>query len=249
MFFNVRGFLKKIHILHEIARKYRRIKIRAHEVIKLLPPNSLIFDIGAHLGDKSLPFLKNDMKVLMVEPNPFMCKFLNTYFSKNPNVKILQKGVGEKKRKAVFYISDSAPGASTLSRSWKNSKRFKRYKIKYNRIIDIDLVTLDYLIKKYGSPDYIKIDIENYEYYAISGLSKKNGIISFEFVNENFDNIIKCLNKLARIGYEEFNFSLGDNNFFFFQKFKKIKELPILLKTIKNLSSINSNIWGDIYAK
>jgi FkbM family methyltransferase len=249
MFLSVRNFLKKNPILHEIVRKYRRIKIRAHEVIKLLPPNSLIFDIGAHLGDKSLSFLKNDMRVLMVEPNPIMCKLLNTYFSKNPNVKILQKGIGEKKRKAVFYISDSAPGASTLCKSWQTLNRFKRYKIKYNRTINIDLVTLDYLIKKYGSPDYIKIDIENYEYYAISGLKNKNGIISFEFVNENFDNIIKCLNKLVKIGYKEFNFSLGDNNFFYFQKFKKKKEMPILLKTIKNLSSKNSELWGDIYAK
>lgn len=80
-------------------------------------------------------------------------------------------------------------------------------------------------------------------------MKKKNGIISFEFVNENFGNIIKCLNKLVKIGYKEFNFSLGDNNFFFFQKFKKIKEMPIFLKTIKNLPSTDSDGWGDIYAK
>jgi len=201
------------------------------------------------MGEKSLPFLKKNMRVLMVEPNPLMCKLLNKYFLGNPNVKILQKGVGERKRKAVFYISDSTPGVSTLSRSWKRLKRFKRFKIKYDRIINIDLVTLNYLIKKYGSPDYIKIDIENYEYYAISGLKKKTGIISFEFVNENYENIKKCIDKLIKIGYTEFNFSLNDNTYFVFRKFLKINQISILLKKIKNLSSINPEIWGDIYAK
>ena len=48
---NIKFILKKT-ILFDIVRFYRRIFAKEHEIINLLKPNSLIFDIGANYGEK-----------------------------------------------------------------------------------------------------------------------------------------------------------------------------------------------------
>jgi hypothetical protein len=68
----------------------------------------------------------------------------------------------------------------------------------------VPTITLDTLVKKYGSPDYIKLDIEGWEYKALLGLTSKQGVISFEWSEEIFHIAEKCVNHLTNLGYKEF---------------------------------------------
>lgn len=243
---NIKFILKKT-ILFDIVRFYRRIFAKEHEIINLLKPNSLIFDIGANYGEKSMPFIKRNFRILMVEPNYMIIDFLRKHYAKYSLVKILQNAVGKKKGKKYFYVSTKNPAISTLDENYRYNKRFLKFK--YDLVFTVNLVTLDYLIQKFGNPDYIKIDTENYEYQVISGLSKKTGIISFEFIHENIDTVKKIFKKLIKLGYNEFNFSEAENSYFYYKKFKKKNQISDLLEDIKKNSLKNSEFWGDIYAK
>ena len=82
-------------------------------------------------------------------------------------------------------------------------------------IFEVDKDFIPNLIKKFGNPQYIKIDVEGYELNVIKGLTKKSGIISFEITSEFFDEAIKCLKHLKKLSYNNFTFSIGERKKFF----------------------------------
>ena len=116
---------------------------------------------------------------------------------------------------------------------------------KQDQKISVEVTTLDHLIKIYGLPNYIKIDVEGFELDVLLGLSQKAGIISFEFTSEFFDQSTKCLNYLKKIGYNQFNFSIGESRKFYFEW----SNTDNLILKLENESKNNKLLWGDIYCK
>ena len=90
----------------------------------------------------------------------------------------------------------------------------------------------------------IKIDVEGFEYEVLKGLSKKVGIISFEFTSEFFKDSEKCINYLISLGYEKFNFSLGEKKKFDLEW----SNSEIIINKLKNYIESDNLLWGDIYA-
>ena len=85
----------------------------------------------------------------------------------------------------------------------KRSGRFNSYE--WNDSQAIAISTLDYLIEQYGSPDYIKTDLEGYELPVVRGLSRAVPLLSFEFAPEAIESAIGCIEHLTSLG--EFKFS------------------------------------------
>ena len=107
------------------------------------------------------------------------------------------------------------------------------------------LTTLDELIKKFGNPNYIKIDVEGFEHEVILGLTKKSGIVSFEFTSEFINDAHKSIDHLISLGYLDFNYSLGERKKFStkWSNSEKIKE------QIKENIKKDDLLWGDLYCK
>ena len=103
---------------------------------------------------------------------------------------------------------------STFAEHWKTG-RFSDSK--WDEKITVNITTLDELIKKFGNPKYIKIDVEGFEHEVILGLTKKSGIISFEFTSEFIEDAFKSIDYLISLGYSDFNYSLGERRKFFTQ--------------------------------
>ena len=217
-------------------------KKRQHEILNLLKPGDLFFDVGAHLGEKSKPFIEKKIQTIMVEPLPSCIKQLEKNYSQNSLVKILQKGLGDKEAKAKLSINENMPTVSTLSEHWKKG-RFSN--LKWEKEIEIEITTLDHLINTFGEPDYIKVDVEGFELNVIKGLSKKVGIISFEITSEYLSDALKCLDYLINLGYKDFTFSIGERKKFFCNWNNS--------KNIINLINIEIQkdkfFWGDVYCK
>ena len=144
--------------MFKFFKKFKRKKY--HEILKLINKGDLYFDIGAHLGEKSKPFIEKKIKTIMVEPLPGCVKNLKKLYSKNSIVKIIPKGLGSKNTKKILSINKQMPTTSTFAKHWK-SGRFSN--LKWHDKIQVQITTLDSLIKKFGNPQYIKIDVEGYE--------------------------------------------------------------------------------------
>ena len=217
-------------------------KNKLHEVYTLIDKKSIIFDIGAHTGGKSEKLTKFYSGLILVEPQPNCVRILYDKFGKKKNVHIIEMGVGDKKGFLDLNINSQDPLISTFSKDWKKG-RFKNNN--WGETIKVEITTIDDLIFKYGDPGFIKIDVEGFEYKVLQGLTKKTGIISFEFTSEFINDAIKCLNYLENLGYQEFNYSEGERKKFavdWLSKKKFINEIK------NNLLKINL-FWGDVYAK
>ena len=202
----------------------------------------LYFDIGAHLGEKSKPFIEKKIRTIMVEPLPVCVKTLKRLYSKNSIVKIIPKGLGSKNTKKILSINKQMPTVSTFAKHWK-SGRFSN--LTWSEKTQIQITTLDALIKKFGDPQYIKIDVEGYELNVLKGLSKKSGIISFEITSEFFSDAIKCLKHLKKLSYNSFTFSIGEQKKFF----SDWSDYKTIINLIKKEIKKDKLFWADIYCK
>lgn len=191
--------------LFPIARQaYRRfkpeIRRQKHREIafyrELLSHGDLCFDIGANLGQKTEIFLAADANVVSVEPNPSCWPDLDFQFKRHPRVKIEKVAIGEREGSAMLNANGSGAAASLLP-LWNKSIYGPQYQ---TTEIEVPLTTLDVLIRKYGTPSYIKLDIEGYEEGALKGLSSRVPIVSFEFFHRHIEAISNCLSLLSRLG-------------------------------------------------
>jgi len=215
---------------------------KSHDVTKLLNSGDLFFDIGAHLGNKSKQFLDKNLKAIMVEPLPQCVEQLKIKFKNIDNVKIIQKAVGRTTGNMTLEVNTKMPTTSTMAKHWKKG-RFSNEK--WDQKITVEMTTLDDLIKIYGLPSYIKIDVEGFELDVLIGLSQKAGIISFEFTSEFLDQTINCLDHLKKIGYHEYNFSIGDRRKFY----SHWSNTEDLIQKLRNEIKNDKLLWGDIYCR
>jgi FkbM family methyltransferase len=206
-----------------------------------IPENSIIFDVGAHVGAKTINYLKTNPKlVLAIEPQPWCINILEKKFETNPKVKIIPNCLSDKEGYINLDICTSAPTISTCSDNWKKG-RFSNYT--WDKRIEIKTTTLDTLIKKYGTPFYCKIDVEGFELSVLKGLTKPIPLISFEFTKEFIDETIKCIQYLESLGMKKFNFKVGENSLFASDYWLDSGSL------IKKLTADpDALLWGDIYA-
>lgn len=218
------------------------MKNNEHQIINYFAPGDIYLDIGAHKGVKAQYFIDKEFKSILVEPQPECIKILNTLFKGSEIVEILQFGMGASRDILEMSINTREPALSTFSEEWKTGRFIDSL---WDTKIDVPITTLDYLISKYGSPRYIKIDVEGFELEVIKGLTHKSGIISFEFTVEFIRNAIKCISYLSSLGYSKFNLTKGEDLTFFLDKW--VNKEDIILK-LNKLALNDKEIWGDIYA-
>jgi len=209
---------------------------------KIINPGELCYDIGANIGLMSKIFLRLGARVIAVEPQRECVDFMKKYLE-YPNLSIVEKAVGDKIGLIELNICD-IKSMSSSSADWIQSvKDSGRYSDKWwyeKRVVPI--TTLDQLIKEFGNPDYIKIDVEGNELSVILGLSKKVKFLSFEHTPElrqNSQNIFDHLNKLGNF---KWNYCFADKAIFEFLNWKEQSEFNTFLNENKYSDQI-----GDIY--
>lgn len=200
-------------------------------------------DIGAHKGQKAEPIIQKGIRTLLVEPQPFYSKFLTEHYADRRDlVSIIEQGVGRAPGVLSLKINSKNPTLSTFNREWMTG-RFKNEV--WDSEVKVLVTTIDALVRRYGIPRYIKIDVEGFELDVLFGMTKRFGIVSFEFTIEFFENATKCLRYLAGLGYSKFNFCMGDQDQFALLDWVNIESL---MTTIESCACRVPNLWGDIYA-
>lgn len=214
--------------------------MRAEKLYKsFLNEGDLVFDVGANEGKLTKPMLKCGAKVVCVEPQSRCINILKNKFDKNKNVIVEEVALGNKIGKVTFNTCSSCTAISSLDKSWVN--HFKGGEV-FDGKETVKMITLDRLIKKYGVPKFIKIDVEGFEIEVLKGLHNKIGALCFEHTTLFPDKTLACISRLKKLGFSEFNYSAMED-FRFNQKWMTFKEINKFVKNIKG------HDWGDIYAK
>ena len=207
----------------------------------------LVFDVGAHLGDRSWAFAALGARVVALEPQPHVASLLRALVRRQPEITVLHDAVGRQNGTGTISISQFYPTVSTLSKTWrqkitKTNQSFSA--ITWKHSANVRITTLDQLIKTYGLPDFCKIDVEGYESEVIEGLTVALPKLSLEFVAGSNEIIIACVKRLKLLGHYEFNAIAGEGRSFEFSKWIDPENLIDWLS--KEATHISS---GDIYAR
>lgn len=162
----------------------------------------LLFDIGANRGDAVIAGLSKGYKVVAIEAAPRIFRALENNFKGNPEVRLLKFAVAEKDFETVKFYECIEDGLSTLNVDWLTSDTMP-YKGKDFWTVEVTTITMDTLVSLYGVPDLIKVDVEGAEWAVFGGMTKKYGMLTFEWTDVTADEHQKQLMYLHSLGYKE----------------------------------------------
>jgi FkbM family methyltransferase len=176
----------------------------------LLPRAATVFDAGANVGTMTRVFASLGCRVIAIEPNPDCARHIEITIP-GAVVEVLQAAVSDRNGLAILRVSDRKDKVSSLSDEWREavSKENPGYVGLWNRNLTVPAVTLDELIRRYGMPYYIKIDVEGHEEIALNGLSNCPPLLSFEFNRTFLESAVRALRNTI-FERAAFNYTLID---------------------------------------
>ena len=204
----------------------------------------LVFDVGAHVGDRVASFRRLGARVVAVEPQRAMVKALRLLYGRNGSVTIEPVAVGGQPGRARMLINSDNPTVSSVSSAFVEAAHGASgwETQRWGEIAEVEVTTLDALIAKHGVPTFIKLDVEGFEAEALSGLSQSVRALSFEFTTIQPDVALACIEKCVAMGYARFNAALGESQTMI-SEWVDGKEIARWLSALPQAT--NS---GDIYA-
>jgi FkbM family methyltransferase len=212
---------------------------------KFIKPGDLVFDVGAHVGDRIGSFRRLGARVVAVEPQPALAKTLRLMNSLRRDVVIEEAAVGRSAGEIELRVNVQNPTISTASADFVRAAHGAqgwRDEV-WDKTLRVPMTTLDALIAKHGTPSFIKIDVEGFEAEALMGLSRSVAALSFEFTTIQKDVAQAALARCAALGYVRFKAALGESQKFVHEEWRDVNSIGSWLAALPH--EANS---GDIYA-
>ena len=194
-------FLEKIAIIFfDLLDKYFHQKNIIRYLKKNLENVDIFFDIGSHKGLYTDLITKNFKvkKIVMVEPQKNIFKFIKNKYLKKKEVKIYNLALSDKKKKQTLYINKHDLTSSLTQIDKKNSYLNIKAKLFGGTINDlirnkymVNSCKLSDIIKKdsINKIDLLKVDTEGHELQVLRGagsfLKEKVNFILIEIHNSN----------------------------------------------------------------
>lgn len=205
----------------------------------------LVFDIGAHVGDRVASFRRLGARVVAVEPQPAVVALLRLFYGRRADIAIEAAAVGRLAGRISMMINAENPTVSTVSPAFVSAARDAPgwENQNWRKSVSVPVTTLDALIGKHGTPAFIKIDVEGFEEEALLGLSRPVKALSFEFTTIQRQIAIACIERCAALDYRRFNAALGESQTFVNADWVGGEEIVRWLAGLPHAA--NS---GDIYA-
>jgi len=210
-------------------------------------PGDLVFDVGAHLGDRTVAFATLGARVVALEPQPLVRAWLERWVGGRPEVTVRGEAVGARPGTARLAVSRRTPTVSTLAGDWPGSlaERNPSFRgVRWEESVEVPVTTLDLLVEAHGAPSFIKIDVEGWEAEVLAGLSQPVPALSLEFVTGALEVAVACVERLEALGSYEFNAIPGEERAFVMERWVAAGEMVDWLT--RGAGGASS---GDVYAR
>jgi FkbM family methyltransferase len=239
----LRGVVRSLHIYH--GSRASRVAMD-HLYGQFVRPGDLVFDIGAHVGDRVASFRRLGAHVVAVEPQPALVRTLQLFYGRDIAVRIEPIAIGAHTGEIELNLNLNNPTVSTASATfvrasagapgWEGQA--------WTKTIRVAVTTLDELVARHGRPSFIKIDIEGFEAAGLEGLTRPVPALSFEFTTIQPDVAAACVARCQTLGYARFNAVIGEGRCLAHSDWQTAPEIATWLSGLP----LQANS-GDIYAR
>jgi FkbM family methyltransferase len=239
---SARGVVRSLRIYYG-NRQRRDAMERLYR--RFVRPGDLVFDVGAHVGDRVAAFRRLGARVVAVEPQPALRTTLKLLHGRDRAVAIEPVALGRVGGSVELRLNLDNPTVSSASadfiRAAADAPGWKGQA--WTRTITVPMTTLDALIARHGVPAFIKIDVEGFEAEVLAGLSRPVAALSFEFTTIQRAVAAAAIDRCVALGYASFNAALGESQTLVHQHWLAA---PQIAQWLAGLSDAANS--GDVYA-
>jgi len=237
----VRGVMRSLGVYYgSKSRSAEKDRLYAQFVKK----GDLVFDVGAHVGDRVASFRRLGARVVAIEPQPALVLTLKALYGRDRNVTIESKAVGRNAGMLTMKLNIDNPTVSTASNAFIDAARGAQgwEGQTWEKTITVPVTTLDALMEAHGVPSFVKIDVEGFEGEALAGMTRPVEVVSFEFTTIQRDVAQSCIARCAALGFQRYNAALGES-----QALGDWRSAEDIARWLSELPHAANS--GDIYAR
>ena len=146
---------------------------------RIIRQGDIVIEVGGHIGYFSLFFSKLvgvKGKVFVFEPGDNNIEYTKRNIAQKNNIELYKKAIGDKNGKEKFYMDGITGQNNSLVKEFKGLEVNMAYAMdKAAKVTEtmVETITMDtFCLEKNVKPNFIKIDVEGFEYNVLCGMEK-----------------------------------------------------------------------------
>lgn len=140
--------------------------------------------------------MKKGFRVIGIDANPSLCDEVSSKYDdyvRSGQLTVLNCGVGDSNGIVDFYLDTRQHTTSTFVPQPNRDQRYK--------IFAVNIRTLPQIFSEYGQPDFVKVDVEGYDFKVLKSLYDNKIIPKYMSVEAHTVDVL-CL--LVLMGFDQF---------------------------------------------
>ena len=136
-----------------------------------MPQLDLIYDVGVHIGDDTENYLRQGYRVVAIDADPRMISQCQKKFAPEVaagRLTLLHIGIEEKEGNSSFWVNTEKDDWSSFDRALGTRNGTTANEIQ------VPCVRFESILRQYGVPYYMKIDIEGRDHLCTEALDRRD---------------------------------------------------------------------------